>query len=87
MRPAARSPGGRFRGTRRHLIAAVLVTLALAVATPAAARASKDPYPRDSQLRVNDIQTLGTHNSYHQRPPRQLPPGDVSDYEHPPLET
>jgi len=37
-------------------------------------------------LRVNDVQVIGTHNSFHLRPPRDLPPGDVADYEHPPLD-
>jgi len=35
---------------------------------------------------VNDVQVIGTHNSFHLRPPRDLPPGDVADYEHPPLD-
>ena len=43
-------------------------------------------FPRDGELRVNDIQVIGTHNSYHLRPPRTLPPGDVADYQHPALD-
>ena len=42
--------------------------------------------PRGDTLRVNDMQVIGTHNSYHLRPPRTLPPGDVADYEHPALD-
>ena len=45
-----------------------------------------EPFPRDKALRVNDIQVIGTHNSYHRRPPRTLPLGDVADYQHPALD-
>ena len=40
-------------------------------------------YPRDATLRVNHTQSLGTHNSYHLRPPVIIPPWD---YAHLPLE-
>lgn len=39
-------------------------------------------YPRDAELRVNHLQALGTHNSYHLRPPVVIPPWD---YAHLPL--
>lgn len=45
---------------------------------------SRNPYPLDRVLRLNEIQVLGTHNSYHRRPSTQVP-GSWSDYEHPPL--
>jgi hypothetical protein len=35
---------------------------------------------------VNEIQVLGTHNSYHQRPHRTVTPGEGADYTHPPLD-
>ena len=60
-----------------------VVILAAACASGTRARVS---YERDGALRVNDLQMIGTHNSYHLRPPRDLPPGDVADYEHPPLD-
>ena len=40
-------------------------------------------YPLDDLLRVNHLQALGTHNSYHRRPERSIPPWD---YDHPSLE-
>lgn len=40
------------------------------------------PYPRDAVLRVNDVQVLGTHNSYHLRPGGLLSLAGVGDYEH-----
>ncbi len=36
-------------------------------------------------VHVNQIQVLGTHNSYHQRPNRRITPGEPADYTHPPL--
>ena len=39
-------------------------------------------YPRDSSLRLDQLQSLGTHNSYHLRPPpgpRLIPPRDYSE--------
>jgi hypothetical protein len=35
---------------------------------------------------LQDIQMLGTHNSYHLRPARALVPNEPADYEHPPLD-
>jgi hypothetical protein len=35
---------------------------------------------------VNEVQLLGTHNSYHLRPDRQLQPNEPADYTHPPLD-
>lgn len=45
-------------------------------------------YPLDDRLRLDEIQVLTTHNSYHLRPPVRLPGvlGDEVDYEHPPLD-
>ncbi len=36
--------------------------------------------------RLDDGRWLGTHNSYHLRPDRELMPGDEADYAHPPLD-
>jgi Phosphoinositide phospholipase C, Ca2+-dependent len=46
----------------------------------------KDPYPHDRELTLSDVQMLGTHNSYHVRPDRDLIPNEPADYEHPPLD-
>jgi hypothetical protein len=35
--------------------------------------------------RLDDVRVLGTHNSYHVRPDRQVTPGEEADYAHPPL--
>jgi hypothetical protein len=43
------------------------------------------PYPLDHVLRLNQVQVLGTHNSYHRRPSSGVP-GAWSNYEHPPLD-
>ena len=40
-------------------------------------------YPLDDLIRFNHLQSLGTHNSYHRRPERSIPPWD---YDHPPLD-
>lgn len=54
----------------------------------------EDLYPRDDELRLNEIQLIGTHNSYHKRPnpefqvqmEEMLPVlKGVFDYEHRPL--
>ena len=36
--------------------------------------------------RIDDLRMLGTHNSYHLRPARELIPGEPADYAHPPLD-
>ncbi len=68
---------------RAVLVGAVAVIL---VASCGSDSRSARTAPRGETLRVNDIQVIGTHNSYHLRPPRTLPPGDVADYEHPALD-
>ena len=35
---------------------------------------------------MNQVQVLGTHNSYHLRPDRQLQPNEPADYTHPTLD-
>jgi hypothetical protein len=43
------------------------------------------PYPRDDELRINQLQAVGTQNSYHLRPPGQAV-APQWDYAHPPLD-
>src|SRR6478735_4391295 len=62
------------------VVTAVVIVAAAGVAT------SKTAYPRDKTLQVNDVQVLGTHNSYHLRPDREMKPEDASNYTHPPLD-
>jgi hypothetical protein len=52
----------------------------------AAAVRQANPYPLDKKLRLQDIQMLGTHNSFHLRPARTIIPNEPADYEHPPLD-
>jgi hypothetical protein len=59
--------------------------LALTLPSAAAAR-NYNPYPNDKKLRLQDVQMLGTHNSYHLRPARAIIPNEPADYEHPPLD-
>lgn len=40
----------------------------------------------DGQKRLDDVSLLGTHNSYHLRPERELIPGEPADYAHGPLD-
>jgi hypothetical protein len=71
---------------KHRAIAVVTVTLAVSAVLVQGASASSRAYPRDGALRVNQMQVLGTHNSYHVRPPRQLVPNEPADYEHPALD-
>ena len=71
---------------RRLLLAITVAAVGVFAACGPDAPAKRSGYERDDTLRVNDMQVIGTHNSYHLRPPRKLPPGDVADYEHPPLD-
>ena len=80
----------RILVTRRHrlvILGAALVGLlvagALVVVTSTGDEPRPGPYPDDSELRLQDVQMLGTHNSYHRRPSRPLLPGEGADYEHP----
>ena len=61
-----------------------LVTTAVAV-TGDATPGRPDPYPFDGVLRLQDVQVLGTHNSYHERPDRPVLPLEPANYAHPPL--
>jgi hypothetical protein len=61
-----------------------LVLVVAACSSPVAPVKKVGPYPLDHVLRMNQIQVLGTHNSYHRRPSTDVP-GFWTDYEHPPL--
>ncbi len=70
---------------RRSCCAVIALGLGISGCSSAVApRAER--FPLDATLRVNDIQVIATHNSYHLRPPRTLPLGDVADYQHPALD-
>jgi Phosphoinositide phospholipase C, Ca2+-dependent len=71
------------------LVMLVLVASSvLAAACDGGGGGAPEAYPLDDSLRVDEIQLLTTHNSYHQRAPIPLPGalGDTLDYEHPPLD-
>lgn len=70
----------------RPPLALALTCIALAAAPAARAGDVGTGYPRDHELRVNHVQSIGTHNSYHLRSPLypKGPPHDF-DYEHAPL--
>ena len=75
-----------FEKLRVAALSAMLSLAALAIAsTPVAAR-GRNPYPHDAELSISDVQMLGTHNSYHTRPARELIANEPADYEHPPLD-
>lgn len=64
-----------------------LLVCVVLLCVPAAARADVDPYPLDDTLRLNHLQAIGTHNSYHLLSPLYPngPPA-MFDYEHAPLD-
>ena len=74
----------------RRLLVVLVTVAALAAACDRGGGGGGRPaaYPLDDSLRVDEIQLLTTHNSYHQRGPVRLPGalGDELDYEHPPLD-
>jgi hypothetical protein len=67
------------------LLAAVL---GVALAFAACGGGTKPAYPFDKRLRLNQVQVLATHNSYHVRSSVQLPQAikDTLDYNHPALD-
>jgi hypothetical protein len=70
-------------GARRAVIGAVLAASVLSVGSPALG-AKGVRYPNDDRLRFDQIQLVGTHNSYHLRP---QPPFDFDAetlYDHAP---
>ena len=84
-----RTVGSVRRSTRPRLtllaIAAVITAVTGALASCAAPTSEVTPYPRDRELRINQLQAVGTQNSYHLRPPGEAVAPEW-DYAHPPLE-
>jgi hypothetical protein len=71
---------------RTAVAAAVCVGVVVAALVSGTASArTANPYPLDRVLHLQDVQMLGTHNSYHRRPARALQPNEPADYEHPPI--
>lgn len=68
------------------VVGALIAAGSVLVTASGAGAAKTNPYPLDDVLRVNDVQVLGTHNSYHLRPDRTMQPDDASNYAHPPLD-
>jgi len=70
------------------VIAAVAVLIGL-LAAPAAAGttpAGSGAMSGHGARRLDDLHWLGTHNSYHVRPEREIIPGEPADYGHAPLD-
>jgi hypothetical protein len=80
----------RCAGARRTAVALLLVLGLIgsgALITSSAAANKPNPYPLDGVLRLQDVQMLGTHNSYHVRPTdRRVAPTEPANYAHPPLD-
>ncbi|RVW07223.1 hypothetical protein EGT67_21925 [Prescottella agglutinans] len=85
-------PTSKRRWALRAGLAAAMCSLFAGVAAPAGIAAQigstgsigslgQDPYPLDDTLRMNQIQTMGTHNSYHTGLiPQGLPPSVTASY-------
>jgi hypothetical protein len=73
---------------RGPLVLIMCSVLALAAVACGGGGGKPEAYPLDDQLRVNEIQLLNSHNSYHLRPTTPLPDfiSDPVDYAHPPLD-
>jgi calcium-dependent phosphoinositide phospholipase C len=71
-----------FVTVRRSTAALAALVALTACATPTA---EVSPYPRDDELRINQLQAVGTQNSYHLRPPGQAV-APKWDYAHLPLD-
>ncbi|GAB2644190.1 Ca2+-dependent phosphoinositide-specific phospholipase C [Prescottella soli] len=69
----------RLRCVARAAVLATLSTVVASVAVPSSS--ASVPYPLDDTLRLNQIQTMGTHNSYHPGLiPEGLPPSLGTKY-------
>src|SRR6266508_571262 len=74
---------------RARVALALLVVLALGAGACGDGGGGKPAaYPLDDRLRVDEVQLLTTHNSYHLRAPDPVSGaiGETLDYEHPPLD-
>lgn len=58
-----------MRRARAWLMAAALASLAQACSSDEPAPAAAPAYPLDDQIKLNQLQTKGTHNSYHVQTP------------------
>jgi hypothetical protein len=69
-------------------LSALVTVLASACDRGGGGREAAAAYPLDRRLRVDQVQALSTHNSYHLRPTVDLPAGlaDSIDYAHLPLD-
>jgi hypothetical protein len=70
----------------RRRFAILIVAAAVLTALASVPASAANLHPQDNTLRVNDVQVLGTHNSYHLRPNRTMAPADASNYAHPPID-
>jgi hypothetical protein len=70
---------------RSTAVLGALATLTVAAAACAQRTAELPPYPRDGELRINQLQAVGTQNSYHLRPPGQAVVPQW-DYAHQPID-
>src|SRR6478672_7677443 len=68
------------------LACVALVAATAVVVTGDATPGRPDPYPLDGVLHLQDVQVLGTHNSYHMLPDRPVLPTEAANYAHPPLD-
>lgn len=87
-------PRGPGQWSRRRPATAALVVALVALALACSARSAPEPAP-SPEVRLNQIQVLGTHNSYHLPPGQQLMAAIASyskdlaesiDYRHLPLD-
>jgi hypothetical protein len=65
---------------------ALLVLVAAVVAVVVIAAGGSEDYPRDDKLRLNQVQVLATHNSYHIQQDVPIAASPTTQYTHPPLE-
>jgi hypothetical protein len=70
------------RRVGKAAVVTACVGASLVASLSAPSHAAADPYPLDRVLRLQDVQMLGTHNSYHRRPARVLQPNEPADFEH-----
>ncbi|MEE2643641.1 MAG: Ca2+-dependent phosphoinositide-specific phospholipase C, partial [Myxococcota bacterium] len=82
--PRENNSAGQDRGLQRPDRAKEIATdLGLSTLDASVDAHREMDYPLDEVIRFNHLQSLGTHNSYHRRPERSIPPWD---YDHPPLD-
>lgn len=87
---------GMPRGKRSRLVAIGIVVIVAVVAIVAGAtvwflrgdeeKAKPSAYPLDNTLRLNQVQVLATHNSYHIQQDVPIPASQTTQYTHSPLD-